>query len=162
MLSLPVFIRLTTAEILSAGTVGFYRQLWCVSRGMPDSHGFDGDGWDIHIEGACAECAVAKALSRYWLPTINVFKEGGDVGPYQVRRRSKLHYDLLVRPADVAKYAPETIFFHVVGRCPTYKIVGWMRLGDTQKDEWVQEYGGRPPAWFVPEAALSTSIEGLM
>jgi len=159
---LPFDVTLTPPEILAWGQVGWQRQYLSVCRGTPDKHGFEGDGWDIHIEGACAECAVAKVLGRYVAPTIDAFKRGGDVGLHQVRRRSKAHYDLLIRPEDVAKYSPDTIFVHVLGKCPTYTIVGWMRLRDTQREEWEQTYGGRPAAWFVPQKELKRTIHELL
>jgi hypothetical protein len=158
---LPIVVTLTPPEIRAWGSVGFERQYLSVCRGTPDKHGYDGDGWDIHIEAACAECAVSKALGRYVSPTIDTFKKGGDIGPHQVRRRSRADYELLVRPDDVAKYSPDTIFILVTGRCPTYTIVGWMRLCNTQQRE-MKSYGGRPLAWFVPQKELHTTVYELL
>lgn len=147
-----VAIILTQAELLLAATIGVQRQVEALRQGLPDKHGFDGgEAWTVHIEGACGELAVAKALDRYWSGTINTFKLSGDVGKLQVRTRSRTHYDLLVRDDD----CDEDIFVLVVGRAPSYRVVGWIRGKDAKRSEYRQSYGNRPIAYFVPQSALT-------
>lgn len=145
-----MWITLTWAEVLAAATVGLMRQIAALKANCQDKHGFAGLGWSEHIEGACGECAAAKALGVYWQPTINTFSRGSDVAGYQVRTRSRSDYDLLIRDND----DPAKIFILVLGRCPTYEVVGWLRALDARRQEWRQDYGERGAAWFVPRSHL--------
>lgn len=142
--------------MLLAGQVGIRRQMEALKRGLPDRHGFTGLGWDIHVEGACGELAVAKALGRYWNGSVNTFKVGGDVGAMQVRTRSRSHYELLIRPDD----KDQDVFVLVTGTSPKFKVVGWIKGKDAKRVEWLQTHGGRPPAYFVPQKSLG-NIEDL-
>ena len=138
-------------EVLLAATVGVRRQLEALRSGRPDCHGFDGaTGWQVHIEGACGEMAFAKATGRYWSGSINTFKAGGDVGNIQVRTRSRDDYDLIVRDDD----RDEDIFVLVIGKAPTFRVVGWIQGAEAKRPSWRHVYGARPPAFFVPQAAL--------
>lgn len=118
---------------------------------LPDKYGFNEEfGWNVHIEGACAEYACAKCLGRHWEPTVNVFK-APDIGmTIGVRRRSRHDYDLLIRPDDNPDYA----YMLVTGKAPDFAVRGWCMGRDAQRQEWLKEYGDRPLAWFVPQAAL--------
>lgn len=147
-----ITVRLTWSEVLIGATIGVQRQLEALTQGRPDAHGFDGsDGWTKHIEGACGELAAAKVLDLHWGGTVNTFKEGGDVGEHiQVRTRSRLDYDLLVREDD----PDDAVFVLVVGQVPTFQVVGWIRGRDAKRPEWVKRYGGRPAAYFVPQVSL--------
>lgn len=147
-------VRLTPIEVAVAAMVGVNRQNTAIRDGRPDRHGFEGPGWNVHIEGAAGEMAVAKALGIYWPCAVNTFKMP-DVGRLQVRTRSDKKYDLIVRHCD----SPHEVFVLVIGRVPTFEVVGWIKGVDAQRDEWLQDYGGRPPAWFVPQKAL-VSIDG--
>lgn len=95
-------VELTTPEFLNAINIGVIRQCSSLKKGLRDSHGAKSDnGWDMHIEGACGEAAVAKALNVFWSGTVDTFKRGGDVGnKIQVRTRSKSYYELIVRKDD--------------------------------------------------------------
>lgn len=104
----------------------------------------------MHVEGALGELAVAKALGMYWSGSINGFR-APDVGQsIQVRTRSRHDYDLIVRDSD----ADEAAFVLVTGSAPEYHVRGWMRGALAKRDEYRQEHGGRPPAYFVPAAHL--------
>jgi len=87
------------------------------------------------VEGAAVEMAAAKALEHYWVPSVDTFKTGSDIGTsIQVRTRSRHSYDLIVRPDDrdedhlvlVTGIAPR---FHVRAtilgaRCQASRILG--------------------------------------
>lgn len=132
-------------------TVGVTRQISSLRKGLKDSYGFKGDGWGAHIEGDCGELAAAKALNRYWGGSVDTFKRGGDVGPIQVRTRSKPHYELIVREDD----PDDAIFVLLTGSCPTYEVVGTIKGSEAKQPEWLKTHGGRPPAYFVPHEALN-------
>lgn len=146
-------VQLTWPEVLVGATIGVQRQLEALMQGRPDRHGFDGEnGWTVHIEGACGELAVARVIDRYWAATVNTFKDGGDIDrKVQVRTRSKHHYELLIRPDD----GDDDVFVLVTGRAPMYRVVGWILGRDAKQAAFLQEYGNRPKAYFVPHAALS-------
>ena len=92
-------VTLTKSEASMASHVGWMRHLVSVLKGLEDKNGCDGK-WDRHIEGACGELAVAKALGIYWDGSVNTFHSAGDVGNIEVRTRSRHDYDLIVRPSD--------------------------------------------------------------
>lgn len=141
---------LTESEIYLAAVVGVRRQIEAIQKGLPDRHGFEGAGWNLHVEGAAGELAVAKAYGRFWDGSVNTFKRSGDVGQVQVRTRSKDGYDLIVRCDD----RDEDRFVLVVGRIPEFEVCGWIRGRDAKQDRWLKRHGGREAAYFVPRGAL--------
>lgn len=148
-------IELSKSEFWNAISVGVMRQCSSLKKGLKHAHGAnekdDLNGWSMHIEGACGEAAVAKALNVYWAGTVDTFKFGADIGEkIQVRTRSKDYYDLIVRSDD----KDDDIFVLVTGRAPTFNVVGWILGRDAKKPQWVQNYGNRVPAWFVPQKNL--------
>jgi hypothetical protein len=147
-------VRLTEMEMRIGCLVGSARHIESLQSARRDAHGKGADGgWTEHINGACGEMAAAKALNLYWPAHINNFKGPDLSGPgydIQVRTRSQSHYDLLVRDDD----NDEHFFVHVLGQAPEYEVVGMMKGRDAKRLEWRQNYGERPPAFFVPREAL--------
>lgn len=151
-------VTLSLSEVLSGATIGITRQLAALKRGLPDRHGMDpGNGWTVHIEGACGEIAVAKALGAYWSASVNTFKQGGDVGSLQVRSRSRDDYDLIVRDSD----DDAALFVLVTGTAPHYRVRGWIKGSDAKQPEYLREHGNRPAAYFVPADCLDPSLDAL-
>jgi hypothetical protein len=74
------------------------RHLHAVGRG--DSHGFTGDGWGAHIEGAAGEIAVARLMGwDDWTPTIDTYQSERDLPlGIEVTTRRRDDYELIVRP----------------------------------------------------------------
>ena len=147
-----VWIRLGYSELVIGAVVGILRHIEAVVRGRPDRHGFEGDGWGAHIEGALAEMAAAKAINAYWDAPLNTFNSPsrGDVGPYEVRRRSRQDYEVLIRPGD----ADSKVHIAVFGCAPRFRIAGWLFGYEAKKDEWLQGHADRDPAWFMPQCKL--------
>lgn len=148
----PIPITLTNREMAMGADCGLMRNIAALIDQREDAHGFDDadGGWNVHIEGACGEIAVAKALGRFWSPSVNTFA-APDIGhDIQVRTRSRHDYDLLIRPKD----KPQHLFVLVTGRAPSFMVRGYILCSDARRDEWMQEYGGRPSAWFVPQKQL--------
>jgi hypothetical protein len=56
-------VTLTWHELMAASLVGIMRQVSSLKDGRQHIAGMTGIGWDTHIEGACGEAAVAKALA---------------------------------------------------------------------------------------------------
>lgn len=153
VLMAPGTVRLEPYEVDMAAGVGLRRQLDALHRGCGDRHGIDPeDGWRAHIEGACGELAVARFLGMYWDGSTNTFRSRPDLGPVEVRTRSRESYDLIVRKDD----DPLKIYVHVTGRAPEFRVRGFIRGADARRDAWWQIHGGRPGAWFVPSGDLRT------
>jgi hypothetical protein len=142
-------VTLTPYEIRIASTIGVERQVESVLKRRKDAFGFEGLGWSEHIEGAMGELAVAKTLDVHWGGPVNVFK-GDDLPGIQVRTRSSHGWQLYVRPGD----SDEAIWILVTGRCPDYWVRGWIVGWRAKRREWLQNHGGRPPAYFVPTDQL--------
>lgn len=143
-------ITLTWQEAAMASEVGRLRQLASIKAGRQDRHGFAGDGWDVHIEGACGELAVAKRLGVYWDGSIDNFGGPDIPGGLQVRTRSQHGYELLIRPGD----SDTAVWVLVTGRCPNYRVRGWLRGSEARQPRWLKSHGNRPAAYFVPTSAL--------
>jgi hypothetical protein len=146
-----IAVTLTPPEMSMAAQVGCARHIEALRLSLKDKHGAqEHDGWQLHIEGACGELALAKCLGVHWEGTVNTFKRGGDVGTMQVRTRSKHDYELIVRKDDDTK----AMYWLVTGTCPDYRIHGFIRGYDAQRAEWWFRHGGREGAWFVPQNQL--------
>jgi len=145
-----MIVTLSWWELAAASEVGRMRQLAAVRAGRPDRHGFKGPGWDVHIEGAAGEMAVAKGLGLYWDASVDTFKGSPDLPGIQVRTRSRDDYDLIVRPDD----PDNEVFVLVTGRSPTFWLRGWINGREAKQEQWKRTYGGRPGAFFVPVSAL--------
>jgi hypothetical protein len=145
-------VTLTEQELMMAAQCGCARNIASVLKGSKPAHGFNKDEgiWDIHINGACGEVAAAKYLGRYWSPTVNTY-HAADLGKkLQVRTRSRHDWELNIRADD----DPEHWFILVTGTAPTYNVRGWLPGREARIDAWLQNYGNRTPAWFVPQSAL--------
>lgn len=95
--------------------------------------------------------AFAKFVNKYWNGSVNTFKNGGDVGRFQVRTRSDHSYDLIIRPDD----RDSDYFILVTGQAPVFRVRGFILAADAKRmSECIQTYGGRPPAWFIPADRL--------
>lgn len=146
-------------EVRLAAQVGVERNVQSIKDGRTPSAAFSTkDGaWEIHVQGACGELAFAKATNRYWDGSVNRFGNTGDVGPIEVRTRSRHDYDLLVRPGD----SDESVFVLVTGLAPHFQVHGWLRGEEAKRRDWLCAFGGRPPAYFVPKSVLNP-VEALL
>lgn len=115
--------------------------------------------WYFNIVGACGECAVAKAIGRYWPAAINQRKGEPDIPPnIQVRTLAKPYYDLVVRKDD----GNDFLYVLCLGEPPHFTVKGYIRGADAKRPEWFKDRGGRnKPCWWVPQANL-LAPEGLM
>jgi hypothetical protein len=147
-----IWVKLGYSELLIGAVIGLLRHIEALLRGRKDQAGFEGDGWGAHIEGALAEMATAKAINHYWDAPVNTFKDPsrGDVGPYEVRRRSRQDWDVLIRPHD----ADAKVHIAVFGSAPHFRVAGWVFGHEAKQDKWLKPYGGRTSAWFMPQGEL--------
>lgn len=148
-------VTLAWYEVYLGAMVGVLRMVAAIRDGKQHAYGSDpDDAWRCHIEGALGERAVAKATGRYYAGPIDTYRNGGDVGRWQVKTR-RPGYELLVRDAD----RDDDVFVLVVGRVPVYDVVGWTTGGAAKRPEYLKGHGGRPPAYFVPPADLRPLVE---
>lgn len=140
-------ITLTNSEMVMAALIGCHRHI--ASLRLKQAHGAT-DTWTLNIEGACGELAAAKALNLFWDGSVNTFS-APDLQPnIQVRTRSKSDFGLIVRKKD----NDDEIFVLVTGVSPTFVVHGWIYGKDAKQEKWIQTYGDRPAAYFVPQSAL--------
>lgn len=143
-------VKLSWFEVLAAAYAGVMRRVESIRRNYKSSAGFDRtDVWDIDINGAAAEMAVAKCLNKYWDASVNGFHRG-DVGNYQIRlARSDTPY-LLIREKDDEK----AVFVSVQGTAPDFKVHGWLRGSEGKKAKYLRTFGTRPPVYAIPPKYL--------
>lgn len=149
-------ISLTDFELAMAANAASLRNIAAIKRGYKSKMMQDKQ-WQAHIEGACGEVAVAKAMGKYWGGSVNTFKSGGDIDStgWEVRTRSSHDYDLIIREDD-----PDgRVFILVTGISPDYCVWGWIKSEDAKRNEWVENYGGHGKAYFVPKSALKSMGE---
>ena len=141
---------LTPGEMHVAATIGCLRQIENLGKRRSDAHGAPRDGgWQIHIEGAAGEAAVAKWLGRYWNGALGDL-DADDVGTVQVRTTSRTDGCLILHDSD-----PDSRpFVLVTGVAPSFVLRGWIWARDgKRKEHWRDPVGGRG-AYFVPQSAL--------
>jgi len=144
-------IQLTASEMMLGAQVGVMRQVQNVKKKRRNSYGAAPKiGWQIHIEGALGECAVAKLFSVYWSGYIGNLN-AGDVGAMEVRTRSNHKYELIIHPKD----KDGVPFIHVTGRNGRYRIHGWIYAEQGKHKEYWKDPAGDRPAFFVPYEKLN-------
>jgi len=144
-------VELTPKEMMLASMNGQMRQvqnLKDVYRPPTMGCGHSND-WQLHIEGALAEWAVAKALGVY--PTGFEFGQE-DVGGYEVR--SSPNRNTLMYMKDTDK--DDAIFVRVTGINGTYNLRGWITGREGKKFPKTDKYKKNRPAIWVPYEALNT------
>jgi hypothetical protein len=148
-----VWVTLTLSEMLHCGNVGIIRHYEAESDHRQTDKKFEVTQKSLigaHVEGAMGEMVVAKARGKYFMPTVNNFKEA-DLGTnVQVRLRMFHHWDLIIRDND----NPEHIYVLVTGTGPEFCIRGWAYAKDVMLPEYRKDHGGSGEAWFIPESAL--------
>jgi len=86
---LTVWVELNRHEVLAAAVGGCQRRVTSMEVARPQFYGADerNNFWQIDIQGAIAEFAVAKAFDKYWEPATDKSLKSlpGDVGFYQIR-----------------------------------------------------------------------------
>lgn len=146
-------VSFTTYELRFGVMVGIERQLEALRFHRVHKYEFQGNGWAVHIEGALAELAVAKATGRYWEALArNPDDLPGDVGRVQVRSTKHRNGALIVHPSD-----PDDAPFVLVVQYDeqTYHVVGWLYGREAKQQEfWTDKNGNGRFAFFVPQGRL--------
>ena len=153
--AVAVDIKLSSTEMFLAAQVGVMRQIQNLNKGRKGAYGSGSNNdWQLHIEGAMGECAVAKAMGIYWNGAIGDL-DAGDVGRLQVRTRSSHRYELILHKRD----SDDDKYILVTGKNGQYRLHGWIKGNEGKNpDYWSDPAGGRP-AFFVPQGELNDIVE---
>jgi len=151
----PNLVVLDRDELAEALSLAQRRMDGVQEMGLRDKHGAQGHrNSEYHILGARGEIAFRKFIGSSGPLTVNTFRSAPDVGGYEVRTRSRDDFDLILRADD----PDHKIYVLVVGGGCRFRVVGWLR-GSERYPHGQKTYGGRPPAWFVPQNALHDMSE---
>lgn len=148
-----LLVTLDADELAVASLIGCRRNIACIRAKSDDVNFPDRENirWQTHIDGACAELAVCKALGIYWIALSGPTAEG-DVGRnIQVRstRYADGHLIIRSRDSDNARYVLVTC------RAPAYVVAGWMTGTEAKTDMFLRTNDRDPrPFWEVPQIAL--------
>ena len=154
-----VRVELDAGAVAHADDIARQRHESAVRRGYAGKHGGPTNGIDslqAHRAGAYGECAVAIFLGVPLPAHVDVYSVPDIEPDIAVRARTKRWHELYRRPSEPAdwRYVLVTLTRTRTMRRPVGTVRGWAHGGDMAREEWVQRHGGRPPAWFVPTAAL--------
>ena len=141
-------VTLTQYEMVTAAMAGVFRHAENMANGVKDRHcANEKNGWQVHIDGALAECALAKWIDRYWEGKGT--RGGSDVGPYDVRHAISDNLRLIIHDYD----PDQRIFFFVTGSNGQYAVQGGIRAIDGKKKQYW--WADAPsPAYFIPKDRL--------
>lgn len=145
-------VTLTPLEVAWALDLAKFNVLNAMLKGLQNKAGaraLDSDGVMKHVNGALAELAVARYLGEPPPLDLEAFHDRADLPPDIEVRWAQAGGRLIIRPSD----PPERRYVSVTGFCPVYRIHGWFTKEDCL-EEWIHNYGGNGPAWFVPRTAL--------
>jgi len=142
-------ISLSASEIYVAAQVGMIRQVEdIVAKKKSNTGESQNMAWQRHMEGALAECAMAKHLGVFWS---KASWPSPDVGNVEVRSTPYSFGDLRIKPSD-----PDNIKFYLLtGINGTYTIRGWIYACEGKKPEyWKRMDKDREEQFWIPQAHL--------
>lgn len=143
-------VELTMPEIMQAAQVGVMRRMQRLRSGIPLPHGLkEGSEWQLMIEGALSECALAKFLGIYWEGCGEI--NGVDVGEVDVRSTRYDSGKLIIHKSD----ASDRKYYLLTGKEGKYIVRGWIWGYEAKQDKYYKSMvEGRPPEYFVPQEDL--------
>jgi hypothetical protein len=151
---MSVKIELTLDEVYYGANVGVMRSMDSIRGGFNKPSFYKARDWNIDIDGALAEMAVAKMLNEYWGGHIKSFKNADVSDQFQIRSTNYKNGKLVFREADKEDY----IYILVITDCPFYTVVGGIS-GKRAVTFPIQPADHRgPEARWIPQSDL-TPIE---
>lgn len=145
-----MIVRLTCSEMLNAAFAGVMRQVQNVRDQRVANIDAKADPWGAHVEGALAECALAKGLGRYWAGK-GMFRGDDVTGRLQVRSTPHATGCLLLQPDD----DDEATFWLVTGSMGVYVLRGCIKGREGKLPQWWEHKPGtHRPAFYVPQSSL--------
>lgn len=146
-----IIVELSFANVMQAALVGVMRQVTNVRDKRKHRYGATNEEtWDMNINGAIGELALAKHLGWYWDGALGNFK-ADDVGHHQVRATTWENGRLLIHHEDKDDRKFVLVTLHDM---PCVTLAGWM-LGQDAKDPayWAEPRRGRG-CYAVPQEML--------
>jgi hypothetical protein len=144
-------IELTNSQIMMAATAGVIRRVQFIARDGKPTHGLkdEDNNWNLKIEGALSEYALAQYLNIHWMGAGVV--GGNDVGEEEVRVTDLEHGRLIIRESD----KNHKRYWLLTGKDGTYYVRGYIYAKDAKQPQYFTDAGnGREKAWFVPQKDL--------
>jgi hypothetical protein len=143
-------ISLSPSEILQASMMGVMRQVQNLKARRNDAYGAQTqNGWQMHVEGALGEMALAKYLDVYLGGTGTL--RAADVGDCDVRTTSGPNNRLILHPND----PDDRVFWLLTGQNGKYTVRGNILGAEGKKQQFWKDPAGGRPAYFVPQSELN-------
>ncbi len=152
-------ITLSKTEFFIGVQYGIMRQMHNLGNGLKDAYGAETmDGWGVHIEGACAEMVLAKALGCFYNGNMGDLK-ASDVNMPDLRIECRSTSYNTGRLILHEKDSDDALFFLLTGKAPTFEIRGFIKGSDgKQQKYWSDPSGKERHAFFVPQSALTEFV----
>jgi len=146
----PLSYTLQRHEIGLAMFVGMERRKSALLRGTRERFHSD-KAWPIDgdVAGAAGELVVGKYLGIPWEAVFDS-TEAGDVGPVEVRTRSKADADLGLRRRDLDG---DPFVLVTCPAFPTVTVCGWIVARAGKLPQYAAR-DAKAAAWWVPQTAL--------
>lgn len=142
-------VRLSVDEVQTAACVGVYRHCNAAREGRDLGHRgkpTDRSVWNVDIEAACSEAAVAKAIGYYWPADFKSNREF-DIPPnIEVKMSEDVENNLIV---NVGEFRPDKLYVLVLGRAPRFIIPGAVHGEDLRKLAVITDPGNRGKLYKV-------------
>ena len=145
-------IKLSAGEIVQAAIVGVMRRIQNIRDGNNHKYGASqATAWQMDIEGALGELALAKHLNIFWSKGK---PRDSDVGEFQVRTTAKHNNRLILHKDD----DDDARYYLITGLNGCYRVQGWIHGRDGKQERyWEDPVGGRP-CYFVPQDVLHEAL----
>ena len=133
-------ISITPAEYMYIGLAATMRRVSALKKNRKPEHKITPDReWQSDIEGMVGEFVLAKALGRFWTPTVgHLDSDIGDVGSWQVRTTAWKNGSLIVNKKDHDGHK----FVLITGENEVgydWNVRGWMYGEDAKADKYWEE-----------------------
>ena len=146
-----MIIKLRYPEILLGAQAGVMRKISGLKNKRPQAYGLDQENhWQIDIEGALGEMALAKYLNLYWQGKGKVrdFDVGGKM---EVKTVKSTKLSLILHK----DYPDDYVYWLMIGIYGSYEVAGWIYGRDGKQEKYYKDPKGGRPAYFVPTKALN-------
>ena len=150
-----VWIELSPHEILHAAVGGCQRRVRSMQLDRPQFYGADErlNYWQIDVQGAIAEYALAKALNMSWEPATDQRLKDlpGEVGIYQIRSTAHKTGQLIVHDAD----KDDAAFVLAIVAEPHVKLAGYLMGSEAKAVGEKRRFGDM----WIPQSDLRSVTE---
>lgn len=146
-------INLTNSQIMMVAQAGIIRHLQFLKRNARPMYGLDANTkWELQIEGALGEYALAKCLGKHW-EGVGV-AGGDDLGEEEVRMTEYSDGHLILHPAD----KDEKRYWLITGKNGKYIVRGFIYAKDGKLDKYwqniIDQKGNDRSCYKVPQKDL--------